>query len=63
MQYCMYTPPRSFLHDYPVVVTALYPGTVYTVYNMPIGVSDNLILYHVFSKQENCPFRGNKMFL
>lgn len=56
MQYCMYTPPRNLLHDNSVVVTALFSGS-YTVYNMLIGVPDNLILYYVFSKQENCPFR------
>lgn len=51
----MYTPPRNLLHDYSVVVTALSSGS-YTVYNMLIGVPDHLIVYHVFSKQENCPF-------
>lgn len=59
MQYCVYTPPRSLLHDYPGFVTALFSGS-YTIYNMLI---DHFILYHVFSKQENCPFRKKNNYL
>lgn len=51
MQYCMYTPPRSLLHDCPIVATPLL-SRYFLAYNTLTWAADNLVLYFVFSEQQ-----------